>query len=178
MKEEKKAQEHVTVNIEELKEIIRETVRSEMESALGGLHTIGGNEAASPYGAPGDMTVQPAGFWGSAWDATKRVGKATAGIASTPFTAVYSMATQDADAVKWSARQAVDGVAGSGTWNQASNYVNAMYYFRRQPVYNYGILHHFDFFCGRCNSPLGSAFTPVVNPMNCPNCNAHLVPGM
>lgn len=181
MNKKSEVEETITIKASELQQMIREVIREELEALAVqpemDIEPIEAEEMDEVYSEPEEMTVQPAGFWGSTWKATKRVGRTVGGLATAPVTAVYSGVTRDPSAFKWSARQTVDGVGGGGTWNRMTGYVNSTYYFRVLPVYQYGLIHHFNVFCGRCNSMLGASQSPVIRPMNCGACGAHLVPG-
>ncbi|RKX21788.1 MAG: hypothetical protein DRP45_11950 [Candidatus Zixiibacteriota bacterium] len=177
MTEEKKVQATPfgALNEDDLRRIIQEVlttelrhiVRDELRAVLSRMSPVL-QESTSPIGrapafaTPGGFSVRPAGWWGAVKGAAKRVGRTAVGVTTAPFTGAYGAVTGDWDGAKWSGRQTVDGVAGSGTWNQIGSTAQRTTAARTENAYNqWGVFVGWNVYCGRCGGYLGITQSPV-----------------
>ncbi|RLC72716.1 MAG: hypothetical protein DRJ03_27465 [Chloroflexi bacterium] len=156
---------------------LRHIIRDEMSVILGRMplspqETLPATGTTPVSAAPDGFSVRPAGFWGTVKNTGRRVGQTAVGYATTPFTGGYGMATGDWRGLGWSTQQMVDGVAGSGTYNQMANRLQRQPRSVRQEIINQGYVVGWNIYC--CNPNCRLFLVKTNNPApirtQCPQC--------
>ena len=160
---------------DDLRRIIREVLRTELRHIVRDeLGVILGRMPSMPQegppttgtapvsAAPGSFSVRPAGVWGTFKNVGKRVGQAALGVATVPATGMYGGVTGDWRGFGWSTKQTVDGIAGSGTYNQVVNAGQRITSPIIENAYNqWGGFCGWHVSCGNCKTYFGVANAPA-----------------